>query len=823
MRKSIVLLFLLSLSTLVLKAQYQQQQVKASEDNVPMSDFVKSKKVLFNFGWKFMLKTDGNKGTDFASPTLDDAAWRTLDLPHDFQFDQPWTKGGGGARGFKPMCDGWYRKTFKADECWKGRRVALDFGGIIYLGDVYINGHKVASTDYGYVGLEADITPYINYIGDNVVAVYASTASKKASRWYTGGGLFRDVWLTVSNPTRIARHGVFVTTPDVSRLSATVQVQVEVTGWQGHKDVSIRTTLLDSQGKAVGGSRASMPRFTKHETVEVPLPAVVVDSPQLWGVDTPVLYGADVVLEADGMVVDSVREAFGIRNIEYSPDYGLRLNGEKVFLKGNANHHDMGALGAAAYDKGIERMMLRLKEFGYNSIRCSHNPYSESFTRIADRVGILVVDELIDKWSDKDYWGGRQPFTTIWPGLITEWIKRDRNSPSVIMWSLGNELQIRENWTGYKGLNDWGVTMYRIMDQVVKRWDPTRKTTVAQFPARAGAIGHRESSYKQYTMPPELACATDVASINYQSDWYGDFLKHKPNMILFQSEAETYKLLAPYYNMDYNRSVGLSYWGSIEYWGESNGWPKKGWNYSFFDHTCQPYPQAYLVRSAFKADEPVVRLGVLDAKGTETVNWNDINVGRRALFDHWNFKKGSRQQVYTFTNAASVELVVGGRSLGVKQNDGSAEMRNVILWKDVDYGNGGTITAIARDKDGRKVARHDMRTAGKMARLKIEAETAGMKADGMDLLYLNVTAVDSKGRVVTDYAEPLSVTVDGAATLLALDNHDHYTDDLFYGVSTKNMRDGSMQIILRSKRKAGKVTVTVATPKKKATFTISTN
>lgn len=801
-------------------AQYQDQKEAAVVENQPLESFVKQKKKLFNFGWKFMLKADAPKGTDFASPSLDDSAWRTLDLPHDFQFDVPWSKSGGGARGYKPMAEGWYRKTFRADESWKGKRVTLDFGGIIYLGDVYINGQKVASTEYGYVGLEADITRYLRYDADNVVAVYASTSNKKASRWYTGGGLFRDVWLNVNNPTRIARHGVYVTTPEVSRQSATVQVQVEVTGWQKHKDVSLRATVLDSHGRVVGRQTATMPRFTRHETEEVRMPAVTVNAPQLWSIDTPVLYAVDAVLEADGMVVDSVREEFGIRKVEFSPEYGLRLNGEKVFLKGNAGHHDLGALGAASFDKGIERMMLRLKEYGYNCIRCSHNPYSESFTKIADRVGMLVVDELIDKWSDNAYWGGRKPFTTIWPQLVTEWVKRDRNSPSVLMWSLGNELQITEEWTGYKGMNDWGVTMYRIMDTAVKRWDSTRPTTVAQFPARAGAIGHRDKEYKQYTMPPELACATEVASLNYQSDWYGDFMKQKPGLMLFQSEAETQKWLAPYYNMDYDRNVGMAYWGSIEYWGESNRWPKKGWNYSFFDHTCAPYPQAYLVKSAFMPNEPVVRLGVLDAAGSETVNWNDVNVGQKAMLDHWNFPEGSKQQVYVFTNAHSVELLVNGKSLGSRTNEGKGSMRNVVMWQNVEYGKGGTVTAIARDENGKEVARHEMQTAGKAAKLNITPETKTLKADGMDLMYIDITAVDSKGRTAVDYNEPLTVTVDGPATLLAIDNHDHYTDELFHGINTKQMRRGRMQAILRAGRTSGKITVKAETPHMKKTFVI---
>ena len=205
-------------------------------------------------------------------------------------------------------------------------------------------------------------------------------------------------------------------------------------------------------------------------------------------------------------------------------------------------------------------------------IRCSHNPYSEQFTKIADRVGMLIVDELIDKWSDKEYWGGREPFTSYWYKLIPEWIKRDRNSPSVILWSLGNELQNRDAWAGFP-TEDWGVTTYRIFDTLVKRYDATRKTTVAMFPSRAGGIYRDRPEYETYLVPPELACETEVASFNYRWKAYPGYLEHAPHLIIFQSEATTRELLGPYYGMDQDKMVGLAYWGAVEYWGESDGWP----------------------------------------------------------------------------------------------------------------------------------------------------------------------------------------------------------------------------------------------------------
>lgn len=796
------------------QAQYEKEKEVKIGGNRPLSLFQEQQKVLFNFDWKFQLVTEANKETAFASPSLDDSQWRSLDLPHDFQFEQPWSQEAKGSRGFKPMCEGWYRKTFKADASWKGMKVSLDFGGIIYLGDVYLNGIKIASTDYGYVGLEADLTEHLNYGGENVLAVYASTGPAKGSRWYTGGGIFRDVYLQVKNPTHIARHGVYVTTPEVEANHATVQVQMEVDGWQG-KNVKLLTRIKDADGKLIGSSTSGMPEHTKQQRTEVKLPILQVNNPHLWSLDTPYLYRAEAIVYADDVVVDSLSEQFGIRKLEFSPEYGFKLNGNKVLLQGAANHHDMGALGAAAFDRGIERMMLKLKSFGYNTIRCSHNPYSESFTKIADRVGMLVVDEFIDKWSDNDYWGGRQPFTNIWYKLMPEWIKRDRNSPSVILWSLGNELQINERWTGFEGMNDWGVTTYRIFDQLANRFDPTRLTTVAMFPSRAGGIYKKDKDFNTYLVPPELSQVTDICSLNYQSDKYKDYVKNVPGLNIFQSEAETSKLLAPYYNMDKEHSIGMAYWGAIEYWGESNGWPKKGWNYSFFSHTLQPYPQAYLVQSAFMPEKPVVRIGIIDAKGGESVDWNDVIVGRASILNHWNFESSSKQNVVVYTNAHEVELFVNGKTQGKKLNDETVgEQRNSILWKNVSY-EAGNIEAVAYDANGKEVTRHKILTAGKAVKLLVEQEIPAIKADGMDLMYLNIKAVDKNGVTVPSFQEHASVSVKGNASLLAIDNGDHYTNELFHDISSKSMKNGYLQVILRSSKQAGKATVTIQAGKLK--------
>lgn len=817
MQRLSLIIALFCASVITTPAQYIEEARQPEKANIALTEFLAERNTLFNFDWKF---SEGNPA-NASAPDFDDSQWRSLDLPHDFQFEQPWDSLQSKARGFKPMCEGWYRKTFVASREWKNRQVLLDFGGIMYYGDVYVNGAKVASSEYGYVGLEADITHHLRYDQPNIVAVYASTGPVNGSRWYTGGGLFRDVRLKLRNPTHIARHGVYVTTPVVSAEQATVQVQVEVDGWQkalvvaqGNEAEEARITLeaevYTPDGQFVARSHSSMPDHTIQRCTEVRLPSLSVAAPQLWSPDTPSLYDARVAVKANGITIDSTTVSFGIRQIEFGPDFGFRLNGQKLFLQGIANHHDMGALGAASFDRGIERMMLRLKAFGFNAIRCSHNPYSESFTRIADRVGMIIVDEFIDKWSDKDYWGGRVPFTSIWPQLMAEWVKRDRNSPSVVLWSLGNELQTRKDWSGYD-TNDWGITTYRIFDQLVKRYDDTRKTTVAMFPARAG--GQRNTpDFWDYLVPPELASVTEVASFNYQWKAYHGYYEHKPDLILFQSEAVTNEMLAPFYGMDQARGVGLAYWGAIEYWGESNGWPKKGWNFSYFSHTLQPYPQAYLIRSAFMPDQPLVHIGVVENSG-EAMEWNDVQIGQKVISENWNLTpKDSRHEatvdLYTYTNADEVELLVNGRSLGVRANPRDVvEQRNMILWQGVPYDRGGRVVAIARN-GGQEVARHELATTGKPVALRIEAETpADWQGDGMDLQYLHVYAVDGKGRRVPDAVARVTIQVEGEATLYAVDNGDHYTDQVFTCGNVRTMHRGYIQAIVRSTRQPGKVCI----------------
>jgi beta-galactosidase len=763
---------------------------------------------LFNFGWKFK----AGDVPDAKNTSFNDANWQALDLPHDFQIEQPWDSSASRNRGFKAMGIGWYRKTFKVDAAWKGKKVFVDFEGIMLHGKVWVNGKEIGGTDYGYLGFEADISALLKYDADNVVAVRASTGENGNSRWYTGGGLFRDVHLVVKDSVSIARHGIFITTPTITNQSAEVSVQVEVAGIKNKQyELEINTKIFSPQGKQVAETKTFAPKKSFLVEVEVPLPKINIANPQLWSCETPNLYSAEIELVLNGKVIDKLTKKFGIRTVEFSKEFGLKLNGKKVFLKGVANHHDLGAVGAAAYKTSIARMMDQLKVFGFNHIRTSHNPYSESFFELADEKGILVVDELYDKWGSIQAWAGNAKWNDIWYSNIKEWIKRDRNHPSVIMWSFGNELQFQEERWNFP-TSDWGVTTYRLMDVVAKRYDPTRKTTVAMYPARAGGIikANPDFKIKENIVPPELATVTEVASFNYVWDDYQEYLKHAPNMIVYQSEAVTNELAAPYFGMDRDKMVGLAYWGAIEYWGESDKWPKKGWNYSFFNHAMEPFPQAWLTKSIFK-DEPIVYIGVVDSEG-ESKMWNDQIVGQKVISSHWNREEGKKYNLYTYTNADEVELLVNGQSIGVQKNSTDVRKRNTIYWKNVPYAV-GKIEAIARNSVGKEVAKHVLETTGEAVALKIVAENTdpiaiGWKADGMSLKYVKVYAVDSKGNTVPTFKGDAIFEVNGEANLIAIDNGDHLSDELFSG-NKRKMYKGFAMAILRAKQTTGTVTIKI--------------
>ena len=762
-----------------------------------------------DFGWRFHLgDITGAEAADF-----DDSSWRTVDVPHDFQIEQPWVEPVAGenvngkdeasnvvsrlsARAFKDMNIGWYRKVITPDASMKGKRVILDFEGIMLVGDVYLNGQRIGGTDYGYVGFDIDITKLLKYGEKNVIAVKADTREPQNSRWYTGGGLFRDVHLIITDPQQyFTRNSLYITTSKVSDNKATVKIQAEMACDIKTKDFKVNTKIYDNAGKIVYDKDNSLAFNRKQMIREYPVDSLTISNPSLWSCESPYLYKAELTLyRPDGTIADRVSENFGIRSIEFSPEFGLKLNGKKVLLKGIANHHTLGALGAAAYPRAIEKRLQLLKSFGFNHVRTSHNPYSKDFLALCDQYGFLVVDELYDKWLTQ-YTGGREEWVNLWQYDVPEFVKRDRNHPSVVMWSLGNELQTYWNLP----YGDWGVTPYKLQRELLHRYDTTRPVTVAMHP--------RGRNQLTDSLPAPLAMITDVAAYNYRYMYFPGDGRRFPNMVFYQSEANTAMMGPNFFEMNLDKVIGLAYWGMIDYLGESQGWPAKGWMNGAFDISLQPKPIAYLLKSMFKPNEPTVHIGIIDKDGGKK-NWNGINVGTSQMSQNWNRTAGTTLSLYTYTNADEVELFVNGKSLGIKKNEvNDPKVRDKIKWDGISY-EPGYIEAVART-DGKIVARHKIETTGKAVALKVIPDVETWKADGLDLQHINVFAVDSKGRQVPDADNELTFSVDGEARIVGVINGDITSNEMTVG-NTRQLFNGTATVILRAGQHPSKITLTTS-------------
>ena len=779
--------------------------------------------ISINCGWQFH-RGDVKNISELKSTQGEDDV---VNLPHDFLIGQDWvapdaserpdnSDAGSNVRsrlsprGFKEMGIGWYRYQLTPKDEWKGKRIVLDFQGIMLVGDVYLNGQRVGGTDYGYLGFDIDLSKLLKWGQVNEIIVKADTGKPDNSRWYTGGGLFRDVNLIVTDKNLyFPRHPLFIRTVN----NKEIKIRANILNLQKTKkpQIPVEVKILNAEGKVVTQQKSDLHFNAKWRDREYELPSIFLEDAKLWSPDTPYLYTAEVTLyDNEGNIADQIREPFGIRTIEMNPEKGLLVNGKKVLLKGYANHHTLGALGAAAYPRAIEKRLKLMKEFGMNHIRTSHNPYSEDFLKLCDKYGILVVDELYDKWLTQ-YAGGRVEWESLWQKDIPEWVKRDRNHPSVILWSLGNELQQYSNLP----FNDWGVTAYKLQKELLHRYDDTRLTTVAMHP--------RYRNLETDSIPADLAVATEVNSYNYRYMYFPGDMKRYPEKTFYQSEASVAAMGPNFYEMDRDKVLGLAYWGAIDYLGESMGWPVKGWNQGVFDLSLQPKPDAYFVKSMF-SEGPVVHIGIIEKSGGN-IQWNGINVSAGKLSENWNREVGEKVSLYTYTNADEVELFLNGKSLGVKKNSNDPKLRARIKWDNIAYAP-GALLAVAR-KNGKVVARHQIETTGEAVALKLVPDMETWHADGKDLMHVRIYAVDKKGRRVLNVKDAkafdkLTFTVKGDANIVAVDNGNIASDELHIGKTQleksiqRHLFQGSALVILRAGDKPGKMELSVEGEKMKA-------
>ena len=783
--------------------------------------------ISINQGWQFHRGDVKNIAELKSTQSGDDV----VNLPHDFLIGQDWVAPDASerpdnsdagsnvrsrlsSRGFKEMGIGWYRYELTPKDEWKGKRIVLDFQGIMLVGDVYLNGQRIGGTDYGYLGFDIDLSNLLKWGQTNEIAVKADTQNPSNSRWFTGAGLYRDVNLIVTNKDLFfPRHPLFIRTQGNKEVKIKAEIinQQKVAKGQTAAKMPVGVRILDADGKVVAEQKNDIHFNAKWRDREYELPSISLENAKLWSPDSPYLYTAEVTLyDNEGNIADQIKEPFGVRTIEIVPQKGLLVNGKKVLLKGYANHHTLGALGAAAYPRAIEKRLKLMKEFGMNHIRSSHNPYSEDFLKLCDKYGILVVDELYDKWLTQ-YAGGRVDWESLWQKDVPEWVKRDRNHPSVVMWSLGNELQQYSNLP----FNDWGVTAYKLQKELLHRYDDTRLTTVAMHP--------RYRNLETDSIPADLAVATEVNSYNYRYMYFPGDSKRYPEKTFYQSEASVAAMGPNFYEMDLNKVIGLAYWGAIDYLGESMGWPVKGWNQGVFDLSLQPKPDAYFVKSMF-AEEPVVHIGIIEKSGGN-IQWNGINVSAGKLSENWNREAGEMVSLYTYTNGDEVELFLNGKSLGVKKNSTDPKLRARIKWDNIAYAP-GTLVAVAK-KNGKVVARHQIETTGEAVALKLVPDVETWHADGKDLMHVRIYAVDKKGRRVLNMKDAkafdkLTFQVKGDANIVAVDNGNIASDELHIGKTQlektiqRNLFQGSALVILRAGNKPGKIELSVAGEKMKA-------
>ena len=783
--------------------------------------------ISINQGWQFHRGDVKNIAELKSTQSVDDV----VNLPHDFLIGQDWVAPDASerpdnsdagsnvrsrlsSRGFKEMGIGWYRYELTPKDEWKGKRIVLDFQGIMLVGDVYLNGQRIGGTDYGYLGFDIDLSKLLKWGQTNEIAVKADTQNPSNSRWFTGAGLYRDVNLIVTNKDLFfPRHPLFIRTQGNREVKIKAEIinQQKVAKGQTAAKMLVGVRILDADGKVVAEQKNDIHFNAKWRDREYELPSISLENAKLWSPDSPYLYTAEVTLyDNEGNIADQIKEPFGVRTIEIIPQKGLLVNGKKVLLKGYANHHTLGALGAAAYPRAIEKRLKLMKEFGMNHIRTSHNPYSEDFLKLCDKYGILVVDKLYDKWLTQ-YAGGRVDWESLWQKDVPEWVKRDRNHPSVVMWSLGNELQQYSNLP----FNDWGVTAYKLQKELLHRYDDTRLTTVAMHP--------RYRNLETDSIPADLAIETEVNSYNYRYMYFPGDSKRYPEKTFYQSEASVAAMGPNFYEMDRDKVIGLAYWGAIDYLGESMGWPVKGWNQGVFDLSLQPKPDAYFVKSMF-TDEPTVHIGVIEKSGGN-IQWNGINVSAGKLSENWNREAGEKVSLYTYTNGDEVELFLNGKSLGVKKNSNDPKLRARIKWDNIAYAP-GTLVAVAK-KNGKVVARHQIETTGEAVALKLVPDVETWHADGKDLMHVRIYAVDKKGRRVLNMKDAkafdkLTFTVKGDANIVAVDNGNIASDELHIGKTQlektiqRNLFQGSALVILRAGNKPGKIELSVAGEKMKA-------
>ena len=776
----------------------------------------------FNKDWLF------SKGDPKAADTyaFNDTDWRKLDVPHDWAIEGPFDKKYNARTGGLPVHGiAWYRKHFTLGKAYNGKRISIAFDGAMNNSKVWLNGLYIGERPFGYMGFEFDLTPHIKFGEDNVLAVQLSPEDL-ASRWYSGAGIYRNVYLKINNPIHIPQWGTYITTPKVTDQEAEVQIETTLrNSGEDNATVILETILEDQNGNVVGTTTKEI-ELLKGEDKAV-TETVKITNPKRWDIESPTLYIAKSKVKINGDLVDDYESNFGIRTIRFDVKDGFILNGKPVEFKGVCMHHDLGPLGAAVNIRATERQMQIMKSMGVNALRTSHNPPSPEMLDVCDRLGIVVLDEAFDEWKIGKVVNGYNKVFDEWHERdLRDMIKRDRNHPSIVMWSIGNEILEQGDENGWK--------VAKMLNDICHDEDHTRPTT-AGFNNYTGAFQNK------------LAYQVDIVGLNYKPLDYQKTIEENPNMILYGSETSSqtssrgaYHLPIEYDHQkathqvsSYDVTVGPAWayppdvefdaqeanptflgefmWTGIDYLGEptpyggrdnsTNGywnadWPVHASYFAPVDLCGFPKDRYYLYQSQWTTD-PMVH-----------------------VLPHWNWEGNEGQiiPVYAYTNCEEVELIVNGKSMGKKikgvdTTDIPAEFRGFeksmytskyrLRWN-VSY-EPGSIKVIGF-KDGKAVAEKEIKTALKPASLKLTADRTEITADGKDLSFITVEIVDKNGTMVPQADNQVHFKIEGAGIKAAVGNGNSASLESFQGDTIKAF-NGKCLLIVKSTESPGNIEI----------------
>lgn len=772
--------------------------------------------ILFNSDWRFHKgdMTNGDK------PTVNEADWKTVDLPHDWSIEGPFEEQWASATAYLPGGIGWYRKAFDITPGMQSKKLFLYFDGVYKNSEVWINGHYLGKRPNGFTPFQYEITPYLAKTGKNTVAVKVDHTQFADSRWYTGSGIYRNVYLVATDPVHVDLWGVRFVTPEVTPQRATANVSVSVINQSSvTKPILVKAQLIDSKGKLVatvqqpisvqaGGNADATMSFT-------------VLNPSLWSTEQPALYQLMVTVNANGKPIDTITEKVGFRSFRFDKDNGFFLNGKNMKLKGVCIHDDAGALGVAVPEEVWVRRLKTLKEVGCNSLRMSHNPHADYLYELADKMGFLVMDESFDEWEEgKNKWikgwnvgkpgndGSYSDFKQWAERDVADMVLRNRNRPSIIFWSIGNEIDYPNDPYTHEVLNTGrnpqiygkGYTpghpaasrlgeLARQLAAVVKKYDPTRPVTAAL----AGVVMSNEVGF------PE---ALDVVGYNYQEYRYPDDHKKYPNRVIYGSEnGMAFSAWAAVADNAY--ISGQYLWTGIDYLGEARSWPSKGSQAGLIDLAGFKKPEFYF-RQSLWTDTPFVYMATAPLLATPPTG-NQAN-SRRTLTASWNYNEGDSIRVSCFTTCDEAELLLNGKSLGKKQLADAAE--RVITWR-VAYQPGDL--SMKGYKNGKESAQYALKTAGDAYAIEARADRTSFDKTKKQLSHIEINILDKNGVPVYNTDREISVKVEGPAKLIGLESGST-TSHEDYKADKRKLFQGRLLAYIQSQQKAGAVTVTLSAP-----------